>query len=79
MILTTAIVLAVVIFLIDYLGKKRSVLLTRQSGIACFKNRCSRLEKGGIPEAVSSICNQASPCCGSYNHLQGAALCLLGL
>ena len=34
-------VLAVVIFLFDNLREKRSVLLTKSSRIACFKNSCS--------------------------------------
>ena len=38
-----AIVLAAVIFLFDSLRKKRSVSLTRKSGIACFKTSCSTL------------------------------------
>ena len=36
----TAIVLALVIFLFDSLREKRSVPLTKESGIACFKNCC---------------------------------------
>ena len=37
----TAIVLTAVVFLFDSLREKRSVPLTKQSGIACFKNSCS--------------------------------------
>ena len=40
---TAIVVLAVVIFLFDNQREKRSVPLTKQSGIACFKNSC------GIP------------------------------
>ena len=35
---TAAVVLAIVIFVFDKVRAKRSVLLTKQSGISCFKN-----------------------------------------
>ena len=44
------VVLAVVIFLFDNLREKRSVPLTKQSGIACFQSSCS------VP--VETCCSQ---------------------
>ena len=35
------VVVAIVIFLVENLREKRSVALTKWSGVACFKNSCS--------------------------------------
>ena len=50
-------VLAVVIVLLDNLGEKRSVPLTEQPGIACFKNSCGTGVENHCPGCLRHLVN----------------------